>query len=243
MSRYRAPVFALLVLPVLLGSRCGDEPDPDPDLLGPSDLTPPEVTLQVISIDPARGTPGTPFLAQIYGAEFDDGAKVRFGNKQSPRVDALNDNTLEVTVPAMELGTFDVTVTNPDGEHAVLRRGLSISGDAIGASCRSLAVYFDFDSSELQLAGINTLQAQSDCLRQSRGTLRLEGHCDARGTTEYNIALGDRRAHAVQRWLVGQGVSPGRITTVSYGEERPANSGYDEYAWSQNRRVEITLKD
>jgi peptidoglycan-associated lipoprotein len=69
--------------------------------------------------------------------------------------------------------------------------------------------------------------------------VRLEGHCDERGTREYNIGLGDRRGQAVRRLLMFQGVPAGQIVTVSYGEERPAADGHDEAAWSQNRRVEL----
>ena len=243
MTRLRVLFALILVLPFMLGSKGCKPDDVDPDDLVPTDLVPPEVTLQVISIDPAHGTTQTPFSAQVYGAEFADGAQVRIGNKASPSVGFVNENTLSVTVPAMLEGAYDVTVTNPDGDKAVLRRGVSISGDSIGAACRNLVVYFDFDSSELRSDSASSLAAKSDCLRSSRGTLRLEGHCDERGTTEYNIALGERRAHSVQRYLVGQGVSPGRISTVSYGEEQPSVRGGDEAAWSQNRRVEIRLQD
>ncbi|MFH1465521.1 MAG: OmpA family protein [Pseudomonadota bacterium] len=125
----------------------------------------------------------------------------------------------------------------------MLRRGVTISGELIGASCRHLVVYFDFNSYDITGAGLGVLSGQSACLRGARGNLRVEGNCDERGTTEYNLSLGDRRAQAVQRWLVGQGISPARISTVSYGEERPAARGHDEAAWSQNRRVEIFLQD
>jgi peptidoglycan-associated lipoprotein len=243
MPRIHTRLAFLILLPVLVGAKkCGEE-EVDPDDLIPTDLVPPEVTLQVISIDPAQGVTETPFAAQVYGAEFDEGAKVRVGNKVAPSVDFLSENTLGVTVPAMPAGIYDLTVTNPDGERAVLRRGVSISGEAIGASCRHLVVYFDFDSSEVASAAANILDGQADCLRSSRGDLRIEGHCDERGTTEYNIALGERRAHAVQRFLVSQGVAPSRISTVSYGEERPAVRGGDEQAWQQNRRAEIILQD
>ena len=243
MSRLRVLLALLMVLPFLLASKGCKNDEVDPDDLVPTDLVPPDVSLQVISIDPAFGTAATPFAAQIYGAEFQQGAQVRVGNKPSPKVGFVNENTLSVTVPAMAEGAYDVTVTNPDGHKAVLRRGVSISGDAVGESCRHVALYFDFDSAELRSDSLAILGAQADCLRSSRGTVRVEGHCDERGTTEYNIALGDRRAHGVQRYLVSQGVSPGRVTAVSYGEERPAARGGDESAWAQNRRVEIRLQD
>jgi peptidoglycan-associated lipoprotein len=64
----------------------------------------------------------------------------------------------------------------------------------------------------------------------------IEGHCDERGTREYNLALGERRANAVKNYLVALGVDPNRVTTISYGKERPAVEGSNEYSWSQNRR-------
>jgi len=243
MSRFRVLLAMLLVLPLLLGSKGCDPEEVDPNDLIPTDLVPPDVTLQVISIDPAHGVTDTPFAAQVYGAEFTLGAKVRIGNAVSPKVGFVNENALSVTVPAMPAGSYDLTVTNPDGDKAVLRRAVTIGGPAIGASCRHMTVYFDFDSSDLRSDSSAIIAAQADCLRSARGNVRVEGHCDERGTTGYNIALGERRAHAVHRYLVGQGVSPGRISTVSYGEERPVVSGGSEDAWDQNRRAEIRLQD
>jgi len=236
-------VSLALLFPLLLGSRCKEKPDETPDITVPSDLNAPEVQLQVISIEPAQGAAHTPFQAYVYGAEFQVGARVRLGNVPAQKVALVNENTLHITVPAMEMGIFDVNVHNADGEKAVLRRGLSISGLEVGRACRQLTVYFDFDRSDLQAASSSLLAQNSDCLRESRGTVRVEGHSDERGTTEYNLALGERRAHSVQRYLVSQGVSPGRVSTISYGEERPATRGQSESAWQQNRRAEILLQD
>ena len=99
--------------------------------------------------------------------------------------------------------------------------------------------YFEFDSSSLTADARADLDAQIDRLRDSVGTIRLEGHADERGTREYNIALGERRAQAVADYMVLNGISRYRIETVSYGEERPLSFGQGESAWSQNRRVEL----
>ncbi len=245
MSRLRlaCTLLLLLFLPVLLGSRCKKGPDETPDDELPAFPTPPAVELQVISIDPANGAANQPFKAMIFGAEFAKGARVAFGNAQAAAVGFNDENSLNVTVPALEIGSYDVTVTNPGGERAVLRRGLTISGLEVGRGCRELTVYFDFNSADMRSDAVGTLSAQSDCLRNSRSKVRIEGHCDSRGTTEYNLALGERRAFAVQRHLRNMGVSPARMSVVSYGEERPADRGYDEAAWSRNRRAEIILKD
>jgi len=73
-------------------------------------------------------------------------------------------------------------------------------------------------------------------------SVRLEGHADERGTREYNLALGERRANAVQAYLIAQGVSRSQMEVISYGEEKPADSGHDEGSWTKNRRVEIVYR-
>lgn len=101
-------------------------------------------------------------------------------------------------------------------------------------------VYFDFDSYELRPADAEIAARHGLQLANNPGwRVRLEGHADERGSREYNIGLGERRAQAVRRVLLLQGAQPGQIATVSFGEERPVAMGSDEAAWSQNRRVEF----
>jgi peptidoglycan-associated lipoprotein len=101
-------------------------------------------------------------------------------------------------------------------------------------------VYFDFDSAVIKGQGVDVVAAHAKYLAGSpQARVRLEGNTDERGSREYNIGLGDRRAQAVRRSLLLQGVSEGQLTIVSYGEERPADPGHDEAAWAKNRRVEI----
>jgi peptidoglycan-associated lipoprotein len=103
-------------------------------------------------------------------------------------------------------------------------------------------VYFDYDSYEIRGDAQTTLQKQAAWLQQyANYTILVEGHCDERGTREYNLALGDRRANAVKNYLVALDISPARILTISYGEERPADPGHDEAAWSKNRRAVTTV--
>lgn len=99
-------------------------------------------------------------------------------------------------------------------------------------------VFFGYDSSSLSSEAQRTLEAQAAWLKQHGSVnVTVEGHCDERGTREYNIALGERRANAAKKYLVSLGVSSGRISTISYGKERPAVVGDNEAAWSQNRRA------
>jgi peptidoglycan-associated lipoprotein len=98
-------------------------------------------------------------------------------------------------------------------------------------------VFFDFDKSVVKPEGQQTLQRQAEWLkRYPNVTITIEGHCDERGTREYNLALGDRRATAVSRALVALGVQANRVKTISYGKERPAVLGSNDAAWAQNRR-------
>ena len=101
-------------------------------------------------------------------------------------------------------------------------------------------VYFDFDSAEIRAESRDVLMAHAKFLAGNPSVnVVLQGHTDERGTKEYNIALGERRAKAVQRFLVVNGADNGQIETVSYGEERPAVMGNTEEAYAKNRRVEI----
>lgn len=103
-------------------------------------------------------------------------------------------------------------------------------------------IYFDFDKSELKPGAKSVLKKKADWLSDNSSyALRIMGHCDERGTSEYNLALGERRAHAAKKFLVALGISADRIYTVSYGEEKPALMGHNEDAWSKNRRDEFKL--
>jgi peptidoglycan-associated lipoprotein len=99
-------------------------------------------------------------------------------------------------------------------------------------------VYFGFDTSSLDSTARQTLDRQGDWMQQFPNVqVMVEGHTDERGTTEYNLALGERRASEVKNYLTALGVSPSRILTISYGEERPADPGHDESAYALNRRA------
>ncbi|MDL0429792.1 peptidoglycan-associated lipoprotein Pal [Marinobacter sp. TBZ242] len=103
--------------------------------------------------------------------------------------------------------------------------------------------YFDFDTAEIKPEAREVLVAHARYLQANPGQdVRIEGHADERGTKEYNLALGERRANAVQRFLIVNGASRGQTETISYGEEKPAVMGSSESAWAQNRRVELVFQ-
>jgi peptidoglycan-associated lipoprotein len=106
----------------------------------------------------------------------------------------------------------------------------------------SVNIYFDFDKSELTAEAQAVLMKKADYLKKnSKYAVRIEGNCDERGTNEYNLALGDRRAHAARDFLATLGVSEGRMSTISYGEERPLDPRSGEDAWAKNRNDQFVL--
>lgn len=103
-------------------------------------------------------------------------------------------------------------------------------------------VYFEFDKSTLDSMSQDILSRKSDWMRDNSDVVvSVEGHCDERGTNEYNLALGERRAESVKSFLVDLGIEAYRISTVSYGEERPVDTGHNEEAWAKNRRAHCLI--
>jgi len=98
--------------------------------------------------------------------------------------------------------------------------------------------YFDFDSYSLSSEAKGTLEQNAKAIKGTNsGNVTIEGHCDERGTKAYNLALGEKRANAAKEYLVALGVNASRVSTVSYGKERPFDDGHDESAWAKNRRA------
>jgi peptidoglycan-associated lipoprotein len=99
-------------------------------------------------------------------------------------------------------------------------------------------IYFAFDKSDITAESRLVLQRQADLLKQNpSATVTIEGHCDERGTVEYNLGLGERRANATKQALIALGVAANRVNIISYGKERPAVVGHNDQAWAQNRRA------
>ncbi len=104
-------------------------------------------------------------------------------------------------------------------------------------------VFFDTDMSTIREDGRQTLNRQAEWLKKyTNYPVTIEGHCDERGTREYNLALGERRANAARQYLIAQGIPASRIKTISYGKERPDPVGSDEAAWARNRRAVTELQ-
>ena len=251
MFERRSLIPVLLLAPLLVAGKgkCGHcRPDRDADEdtgLKDKNLTPPEIDLQIVSVDPDQVAPQTPFDATVFGSGFESGARVWLGETELQRVKVEDENTMQVSSSGLLVGRYDVKVRNPNGDQATLRSGLSVETvtPSISDDCKMIRVYFAYDSSSLDAESQRTLSGKLSCFQGTSSTIKVDGHCDERGTTEYNLALGSRRASAVERWLSSQGVPPSRVRVVSYGEERPLAQGHDESAWSQNRRVEIQVME
>ena len=135
------------------------------------------------------------------------------------------------------------TAIGQTGPQAAREPGRSASGDWIGGPQGTLVIYFDYDRSAIREEYSRILQAHGAWLAANPGgAVLLQGHADERGTPEYNLALGSRRANAVAQALNALGAGSAQLNAVSFGEERPVAEGADEMAWSQNRRVELVYE-
>ena len=103
-------------------------------------------------------------------------------------------------------------------------------------------IYFDFDKYDIRPGDAKILDSNATWLKSNNNLVLIEGHCDERGTNEYNLALGERRAKATMNYLVSQGVQAARITIISYGEERPLCTEHNEACWARNRRAHLLTK-
>jgi peptidoglycan-associated lipoprotein len=116
------------------------------------------------------------------------------------------------------------------------------AGDSFSGAPELQTVYYDFDSYNLNSQGRDALKANAQWLTENpTATIQVEGHCDERGTTEYNLALGERRANASRDYLQKLGVDASRMSVISYGEERPLDPSSGESAWAKNRRAQFVI--
>lgn len=116
------------------------------------------------------------------------------------------------------------------------------AGDSNAGAAELQTIHFEFDSYALTGDGRNALKANAQWLTENpTATIQIEGHCDERGTTEYNLALGERRANATKDYLQKLGVDPSRMSVISYGEERPIDPASNDAAWAKNRRAQFVI--
>ena len=205
----------------------------------------PTVELRVTDFQPDVVDAGVSFDATIYGKGFEEGAMILLGERNFS-TEYVSETELRIAVNPMDSGLYNVTVSNPTAQKHTLYEALQVgsltdNGD-LAARCEDVTLYFELNKDSLTTESERSVLEQSECWMNSNAQLRLEGHCDERGTTEYNIALGQRRADAVARFLLTQGIADANLKTVSHGEEKPAVQGGSEAAYQQNRRVEIIVR-
>ena len=148
----------------------------------------------------------------------------------------------DADAPTTTTDTSEVT-TQGIGDNSVVGTEVETNYSAtpkVNVALSTTTVYFDFDKANIRPDAYLTLKAHAAYLSSNAGArLRMDGHADERGTREYNLALGERRAKAAASYLAANGASRSQLEVVSYGEERPAVMGSNENSWAQNRRVEL----
>lgn len=199
--------------------------------------------MEITRVSPDGTAEGTAVTVTVTGWGFEDGSEVYLTSRKARGVDVIDDGELTFrAADDLRAGVYDVRVVTPDGDQAVSTRAFTVEERSGSGDCVLRTVFFEFN--EFKLTG-DARQALSDnaaCIEAGGlSVVRLEGHADERGSTEYNLSLGQRRAESVKSYLANLGVSEGVFRTVSYGEEMPASSGWGEEAWSRNRRVEFVV--
>jgi peptidoglycan-associated lipoprotein len=152
--------------------------------------------------------------------------------------------TLMITPGAVGCKKKGPTAVESTGGRVTGDEGMSAREAAIReAQSQLMTVYFDYDSYTLRPDAQATLRTNAGVIEKYPDVrVQIQGHCDERGSEEYNLALGDRRARAIMDYLVNLGIAPDRLSTITFGEERPVDPGHDEVAWSKNRRGEFVAE-
>lgn len=169
-------------------------------------------------------------------------AKNEMVKKEEPVVPTTKEATQVKTKPVMtELPSGQPVKDVPNTESINLDKlGPVQSSSKLTAALES--IYFDFDSYTLSSEARTSLQKNTEIIKDISGVVQIEGNCDERGSAEYNLALGEKRAKAAMKYLVTMGIPADRLSVISYGEERPAIQGSDETAFSKNRRDKFVIQ-
>ncbi len=237
-------VNGLLVALACLGLVLSGCPKPKPPP-PPVPETPAGPAIVIDDVSPRETIQGVGVTVHLQGLGFVEGSIVELGGVKARGVDVIDDVELSFRVSeSQSVGRHDIKVTTPDGEVA-LRTGAFVvkAPPSAAVECSLVTVRFDFNETSLTDAARGALASNAECLEQQAGlSVQLVGHADERGSTLYNLSLGQRRADSVRQYLVNLGIDSGRLATLSYGEERPEASGQSEQDWALNRRVEFVVR-
>ena len=228
----------ILMGPLLTAGKCKQEPPEEPEKETTGDVQDITVQLQLVSVEPDTVQAQKRFAGLIFGAAFQEGARVQIGEQYAENVSVEDPTALSFSMDGLAAGTYDVAVFNPDGARSSLRQALTVE-TGIREDCRFVRVQFEFDKATLDAESRSELDGKMSCFQETSAKIRIEGHTDERGTVDYNLSLGQRRAEAVRRYFDASGVADFRLSTVSYGKERPVDSAHNESAWEKNRRADI----
>jgi peptidoglycan-associated lipoprotein len=155
--------------------------------------------------------------------------EVQSTSPDAPQVEVTKEDTIEVD----DLTTQEALEEETIEKEKAASRSMFINED----------IYFDYDDSSLKDIDRGIINKKAAWLNNNPdASIVIEGHCDERGTTEYNLALGDRRAESARSFLIDLGINPARLEKISYGEEMPVNPSHDDEAWAKNRRAHFTIK-
>lgn len=205
----------------------------------------------ITGITPNRGFNNGYVLTAISGANFDPEASVKLVGHgvELPGLNVKSSSPSQIAcffdIKDQPIGVYNLEVTNPSGQKAVLERAFTVeimNVSAIKLNSSLKPIYFDLDKDTLKPGQEDRLDSNlKTLLANTKLFILLGGHADERGSTSYNLDLSRRRAENIQKYLISKGVDPNRITIYAYGKEHPAKQGHNESAWRYNRRVDIMV--
>lgn len=239
----RSPAILLLSIVAAAATVGCPKTKPPPQVVD-TDTTPARPAVGVDSVLPDSTREGRGTTVSLEGWGFAPGARVFLDSAETSGVDVVSSS--ELTFRASEEltpGRYEVRVEVPSGEHALAEQRFEVvARPSDEGTCELQTVLFEFDESSLTNDAREALASNARCIElRDYKRVRVEGHADERGSTLYNLSLGQRRAESVKNYLENLGLPADRLTTLSYGEERPAELGGSEEAWRLNRRVEFGL--
>lgn len=218
------------------------KPKPPPQAVSEAPVGP---AIVIDDVSPSETVHGVGVTVHLQGSGFVEGSVVELGGVKARGVDVIDDAELSFRVgESQSVGRHDIKVITPDGDVALRTGAFLVKAPPSSAvECSLTTIRFDFNETSLTDSARDSLAKNAECLEAQAGlNVQLVGHADERGSTLYNLSLGQRRADSVRQYLVNLGVQSDRLATLSYGEERPEVSGQNEQAWAMNRRVEFVVR-
>ena len=240
-SFHQIPLL-VLVLGLFVLALSGCPKQQPPDNAGDASEKP---VVHIANVNPSSTIQGQPVTVKLRGHGFVEGSQVYLGTSEARGVDVYADDELTFRAGAqLEVGGYDVRIVTPAGDQAVATARFEVlSKPEERSDCSLVTVFFEFNESKLSDQTRTDLSNNATCIEeQNFGSVRLGGHADERGSTIFNISLGEERAEAVRDYLVNLGVEAKKLSIVSYGEEQPLDSGSSEASWARNRRVEFSVQ-